>query len=100
MSMREIVAEAIRLSVLQGLVEATDHRLSDVLLKRWVMHQVDLIERDVLRGHLQWLADAGLIRLEKLPGEQGEIWRATLLDAGLQVARGKRYPGVAEPELG
>jgi len=87
-----------RIFVLLCLTEAGGQANEAVLRKALVSigHKVD--DTDV-RAVLQFLADAALIRIEKLPMPSGDVWVAHLLTAGEAVAGGKPHPGIARPPL-
>lgn len=99
MSLRGIIDEDRRLVILRTLNEADHYRLNESLLER-VLATVGVMPagRDVLRGHLSWLEQNGLVTVEKITVEHGEqLWIATATRAGTEVARGRPYPGVARP---
>ncbi len=98
MSLAEVIQEDRRIYVLLCLKESSG-QLNEAVLRKLLVkigHQVD--ETDV-RGVLQWLTDAALIRIENLPMDSGEVWVAYLLSAGEAVADGKPHPGIARPPL-
>lgn len=96
MSLATMLAEQRRLSVLMALTEDDDRRLGEGVLRRWVAAQVDHVDRDQFRADLGWLAETGLVTLEKPPVENAGIpWMARLTELGERVAGGRRFPGVA-----
>lgn len=98
MSLADVLQEDRRIYVLLSLAEAGMSLNDAVLRKALVMigHHVD--QTDV-RTVLQFLGDAALIRVEKLPMPSGDVWVAHLLPAGEAVAAGKPHPGIARPPL-
>lgn len=95
MSLTQRLTEARRRDILALLYEASDFRLNERILKQ-VLEQMGVTPgADQVRADLQYLSEHGLARLEKLPGERGELWLATLLEPGQDVLRGRAHPGVA-----
>lgn len=99
MSLAKIQSEDRRLIMLRALDESQFHA-NETVLKQVTEQFGHQASRDMLRGDLTFLAENGLIRLEKLPAQSGEIWVAHLLTAGQEVAQGRAYPGVARREPG
>lgn len=89
------ITEGRRSLVLRALDEDGERRLSEVSIKRVLDHMDGIIYPDVLRAVLVWLEEQQLLRLERspLPGG-GEMWVATLTEAGMYVAHGRPHPGV------
>jgi hypothetical protein len=99
MSLAQIQAEDRRLIMLRALDESGYHANETVL--RQVTEQFGHHPtRDLIRADLSYLGEHALIRLEKLPAQNGEVWIAHLLTAGQEVAQGRVYPGVARLEAG
>lgn len=100
MSMARIIAEDQRLHVLRALDEANGDSINENLLKR-ALHHVGHknLSLDTVRQLLAWLADSGLVRIEKLEDDASAtgLWIAYLRDDGRDVARGRPFVGVAEP---
>lgn len=99
MKFRELLDEDRRLAVLQFLAEADDGSLNEGLLERMLLRmRFGIVGRDTLRGYLTWLEGAGMLRLEKMPLENGaDLWLATLTKLGQEVSAGRRWPGIAHP---
>lgn len=97
MSLTAELAEQRRLILLATLCEATDYELNENSLKMILDHQGHHVTQDVRRADLHWLEEQGLIRIEKLNGADGELWKAHLTGNGEDVANGARHPGVARP---
>lgn len=101
MSYASLLAADRRLTVLRALEADAGYALNDGVLKVVLAGIGHDVARDQVRADLTWLAEAALIRLEKLPTTDGrETWVAHLLDEGAVVARGKPHPGVARPAPG
>ncbi|MBX9595084.1 MAG: hypothetical protein K2X46_12020 [Roseomonas sp.] len=98
MSFKQLLDGDRRLCILQSLSEAEGRSLNqDLLLKMVALYRLGVISPDELRGYLTWLEGQGLVEIEKLHPPSGELWIATLTGTGAAVAKGKRWPGVAEP---
>lgn len=101
MSLSNLLAEQRRLVVLQTLAEDPDRTANERVLRQMVEHLVDAASREQVRADLLWLETAGLVRVERLAaGSAGELWRVSLREDGLAVAKGREHPGVARPDLG
>ena len=102
-ALAQLQTESRRSLVLRALDEDDRRRLSEVSIKRVIDHMDGTIYPDQLRPILAWLEEQQLIELERnhVPGG-GELWVATLTEAGQQVAHGRPYPGVerAPPKRG
>jgi hypothetical protein len=97
MSLTSIMAEDRRLALLLSLMEAGGFELNEDALRLMLRSLGHVVTYDVLRGDLNWLSEQGLIRIEKLPVNSGELWIAHLLGRGQDVADGAAYPGIARP---
>ena len=95
----ELLEEDRRLVVLRALQEASDYSLNESLLRKVVETvRLGVVGRDQIRSLLTWLADNGLVRVERIGlGETPELWVATVTALGAEVARGRVWPGVARP---
>ena len=100
MSFRQALDEDRRLVILQCLGQADGFALNENLLEKMVQRlRLGIIGRDLLRAHLNWLDQHGLVTIEHLPvGNGTDLWAATLTRAGHEVAKGREHPGVARPE--
>lgn len=98
-SFAELLEEDRRLVVLRALQEASDYSLNESLLRKVVETvRLGVVGRDQMRSLLTWLADNGLVRVERIGlGETPELWVATVTATGAEVARGRVWPGVARP---
>jgi hypothetical protein len=97
--MLDILAGNRRLIILRALDES-GYAANEHVLKPIVNGFGHNATRDMVRADLTYLAEHGLVRLEKVPGAEGEIWVAHLLPAGQEVAQGRVYPGIARREPG
>lgn len=99
MSLQRLLDEDRRLVILRCLSEAHDYQLNESLLGRMVETLcLGIIGHDVLRGHLQWLSDQGLLSVEPIDmGGGKQLWTAKLTKLGAEVARGRPWPGIARP---
>lgn len=89
--------ELVRLTILQLLAELpTRGAIEELILPP--IEAMDLpCTMDQLRGHLNWLAEQGMVEIE--PNKRGGV-TATLLERGGEVARGAAtFPGVARAKL-
>lgn len=100
MSLAALIDADRRLCVLQCLSEADGRSLNEDLLLRLVEHfRLGVLGPDELRGYVTWLEGQRLVEIEKLRVSSGEMWVATLTATGLSVAKGRKWPGVAQPAL-
>jgi hypothetical protein len=99
MSLQRLLDEDRRLVVLQCLSEANDYALNESLIERMLnTFRVGIVGRDIVRGHLTWLSQAGLATIEHLDmPPAGTMWVGKLTKLGLEVAQGRPWPGVARP---
>jgi len=99
--MHAVLAEDRRLVILRALDEAQGTSLNESIVKKLLEHVGHRVGRDQVRQDVAWLADSGLVRIEKLEDgvSPGELWVAHLREDGRDVARGRPFPGVARPSL-
>lgn len=90
-----LLAEDRRLTILRTLEQDADYSVNDFVLKRALEQLGHAVSRDVLRADLSWLKDQQLIRVREM--DDGAIWIATATEDGVDVARGRKHPGVARP---
>lgn len=95
MSFADRLTEDRRRMVLALLQESPDFRLAERALKAALDHVGSYSGSDQVRAALGYLEEHGLVRVEKLAQEQGDLWVATLREAGQDVLRGRAHPGVA-----
>ena len=100
MSLASVLEEDQRLVILLTLAEVPGYTLNDQVLHRALSSVGHNITHDVVRGHLQWLADAGLVRKEAIKVTSGDLWIAHLMTRGQDVTTGAHYPGVARMPAG
>ena len=98
-SFGELMEEDRRLVVLRALQEAPDYSLNESLIRKVLETlRLGVVGRDQVRSLLTWLADNGLVRVERVEvGGTPELWVATVTATGAEVARGRIWPGVARP---
>ena len=94
----DVLHEDRRLVILLCLTEAAG-RLNEDVLRQGLQRVGHHVNRADTRGDIQYLADHALVRVEKMPLPNGELWVVHLLDSGDAVARGKPHPGIARPPL-
>lgn len=94
MSLRERFNENQRLLILQALREDTDYTLNEIMLQIFLAEVGERISIDLIRTHLSWLAEQGLVTVEKVR----EMHIGKITNHGVDVACGvTRQPGVARP---
>lgn len=96
MSLTQVLTEDRRLVILRTLSEVPNYTLNEGILRQ-ALRQIGHPEetKDLVRGDIQFLADNGLLRIERLAMPSGELWVAHLLNDGQEVAEGRAYPGIA-----
>lgn len=100
LSFADRVREETRLVILRCLAETPEYTLADGLLHSQVNALGMVCSLAVLRSHLSWLNELGLVVTQRAGGKLG-VTLATLTDAGLDAASGRsRVPGVARPRPG
>ncbi len=99
MSFAETLAENRRLIMLRALDEA-GFVTNETVLKTVTEQFGHQPTRDLIRADLTFLGEHGLIRLEKINAQNGQLWIAHLKTAGQEVAQGRVHPGVARREPG
>lgn len=98
MSLVEALQADRRLIVLRALDETPGFGLNEGTLKIVLGQFGHRVGGDEVRADMTWLEQHGLVRLEKIQAQRGELWIAHLLEPGQAVANGRPYPGVARPE--
>jgi Fe2+ or Zn2+ uptake regulation protein len=84
----------LRLQILQGLAASADYTAHEYVLRDLLDAAGIRVGAGAVRHALQWLGDAGLIRLDQC----GDGWVATLREAGADVAEGRATrDGIARP---
>jgi DNA-binding transcriptional ArsR family regulator len=102
MSLQQLLDEDRRLVILRCLEEASDYSLNENLVERMLVRlRLGVVGRDIVRAHLAWLEQHGLVTVDKLPAGAGrDLWVGTLTKTGQEVAQGRPWPGVARPAPG
>lgn len=96
MNFAEQVAEDRRLVILRLLDQAPGCAANDSILHSGLDHVGHRCSRDQVKTDLAWLAEQGLVRVERLDGDHIVI--AALTDRGLDVQAGRAtVPGVKRP---
>ncbi len=96
MNLTKVVTEQRRLAILRTLAEVSYNLNEDVLIQALGELSVATVTKDMVRADMTFLAQGGLIRVETLPKERGELWIAHLLTHGKEVAEGRHFPGIAQ----
>jgi Fe2+ or Zn2+ uptake regulation protein len=101
MSTADTIADAarshLRRQLLEGLHASADYTSHECVLRDLLDAAGIRVAAAAVRHELQWLADAGLVRVERL----GDGWLATLREAGADVAQGRaQRDGIARPRPG
>ncbi|OYV35525.1 MAG: hypothetical protein B7Z80_18120 [Rhodospirillales bacterium 20-64-7] len=97
MSLANVLAEDRRLIVLRALDES-GFAANETVLKTVIESFGHHPTRDLVRADLVYMAEHGLIRLEKLEAASGQLWIAHLKTEGQEVAQGRVHPGIARRE--
>jgi hypothetical protein len=92
--MAETMAENRRLIILRALDEA-GFAANETVLKTVCQTFGHHPTKDLIRADIAFLAEHGLVRLEKIAAQAGELWIAHLTTPGQEVAQGRVHPGVA-----
>jgi hypothetical protein len=93
MALQNIQNQHHRLSILRAL-EALGYKSNDSMIQDSCEAFHNIMSRDQVRTNLGWLAEQGLVSIEKV----GDIMNATLLSRGQDVAQGRSFvDGVKRP---
>lgn len=97
MSAAAAIIEDRRLRVLMSINEMGNRMLNEEVLLRIVASSGRATDFDTMRADLEFLQNAGCLRLEKLPRTTStDMWLAHLTDAGIRAAEGlQKITGVA-----
>lgn len=87
MSLHDVLAEDRRLVILRALTQVGG-TMNEAVAKTALEHFGHRVGHDIVRADLDFLARHGLVGLEKIPAERGELWLAKLTVAGQDVAEG------------
>ena len=91
----ELEAEHIRLAILQVLQQDTDYAHNEHILISALDQLGHHLSQDRLRAECHWLAELGLIEIDKLAES---VWVMRLARSGYDIAAGRATrPGVARP---
>jgi hypothetical protein len=97
MSFAEYQTADRRLVLLKALESAAQYRANAYLLRRFADSLGHVVSADRIEQDLAWLAEQGLVTVEKTL----EVTVATLTARGQDVATGRaRVPGVQQPAPG
>lgn len=95
MSYMALEAEHIRLAILQVLKQDIDYAHNEHILSGALNQLGHNLSQDRLRAECHWLAELGLIEIEKVAAS---VWVMRLARAGYDIAAGRAaVPGVAHP---
>lgn len=97
MSFSDLVAQNLRLVILQLLAEDSDYAHNDSVLKSVLGTVGHDVSTDQLKTQLAWLSEQGLVTTEAV----AKFTVAKLTERGLDVAEGRaQVPGVDRPGPG
>lgn len=97
MNFDQFQTEDRRLVILRGLASAAQYRANAHLLRRYCDAVGHVTSADRIEADIAWLAEQGLVGIEKPEG----VTVATLTARGLDVSSGRaRVPGVQQPQPG
>ena len=95
MSLVQTMQEDRRGIILCGLDEANGAMLGEGSVKSVLGAFGHLVSSAEVRGDLDWLDQQGLVRVTKVLARDGsDLWTVQPLEAGQDVARGVRHPGI------
>lgn len=93
--LQKALLEDQRLVILRMLNEAPDRAANESVIQSSLDIWGHRLSRDVISGIVDWLAEAGLVRVEAV---SADIRVATLTGRGQDVAEGRsKYTGVKRP---
>ncbi|MBS4773417.1 MAG: ArsR family transcriptional regulator [Proteobacteria bacterium] len=96
MAYQDFITEDRRLAELRFLAEDNDYSLNDSVMQTALGLIGHNISRDVILADFSFLADLGLIRIEKVLN--GQVTVAHLTGRGEDVAKGRTtVPGIKKP---
>lgn len=97
MSFAEYQTADRKLVLLKALESATQYCCNAYLLRRFADSLGHVVSADRIAQDLAWLAEQGLVTLEKAL----DVTVATITERGLDVAQGRaKVPGVQQPAPG
>ena len=93
-SFATLIAELQRLNILQILKDDADYTANTDILAAALTYLGNAMSRDVLEGHILWLAQQHLVKVEQLES----LKLVKLTSQGLDVAKGLiRIEGIRRP---
>lgn len=96
MSFKDMVIEDRRYLILKALNAAAGYSAAVGLLQAFLDSFGQKVSSDLLEGDLAWLAEQGLIEIEKPDG----VTIAKLKARGADIAEGRSvYPGIRKPKV-
>lgn len=97
MSFADLLLQDRRLVLLKALENSAQYRANAYLLRRYCDAVGHVVSADRIETDLSWLAEQGLVNLERGEG----LHVAVLTPRGLDVATGRtKVPGVQTPQPG
>lgn len=94
MSFKNLITADQRLVILRSLVDS-GYNANESIIDGCLNLYGHKVSRDLVRNHLNWLEEQGLVTVERL---QGDFMVATLTQRGLDVANGEAVvEGVKRP---
>ena len=94
MALRDILTQDQRLVILRSLMDAGYDANESIISDCLDLYGHD-ISRDLVRNHLSWLEEQGLVTVQRL---QNGYMVATITQRGLDVAQGRAFvDGVKRP---
>ena len=95
--MINVITADQRLALLQALV-ACNNDANQNILQTCLAQYGHSISMDLVRNHLLWLEEQGLVRINRLDAGASELFVATITQRGLDVANGLSVvDGVKKP---
>lgn len=98
MKFAEVINADQRLAILQILEQDPDYSHNEHVLKQGLQYLAHNISSDLVRTHITWLEEQGLVTVER--DTVTGLWIVKLTRRGEDAALGRvRVPGVARPRL-
>lgn len=95
--MTNVITADQRLALLQALV-ACNNDANQNILQTCLAQYGHNISMDLVRNHMLWLEEQGLVRINRLDAGASELFVATITQRGLDVANGLSVvDGVKKP---
>lgn len=96
MSLTETLSKDRRRLILEHLAAAEGHALGAGVIAAVVVEGRQATWRDQVLADVDYLAQLGLVTIAEFPSALGPQKEATLTGLGLDVARGRPHPAVAD----